>query len=345
MKNIFKQFVGSGTLLNRNDYSKAVIDLTVKYTVGVLIILTIFNFLVYGLFSNNIESQHDERIEHSLTSEYNEDFGEEWVEELETGLVNILLISDAIILILTFIAGYLLSKRTLAPLEENYKKQSQFIADAAHELRTPLAVMQAGSEVILRTDRNVGEYKLYIEESLEEVKRLTTLSNNLLFLASSNRKKDSLMLKVSLSDICSKQVDAMRAYANAKDISIIDSIEGDIKIIGIKDDLTRLVINLLKNAIDYNIPKGTVTVSLKKATGKNQIELMIEDTGMGIDSKDLPHIFERFYKADSSRQQNSSGTGLGLGIVKGIVNEHKGSIKVNSILGKGSKFVVILPCA
>lgn len=343
MKNIFKQFEELGTHSNQSEYTRAVVKLTLTYTVGVFIVLAMFNFLVYGLFSNNIENRESERIEQSLFPEDNYELVEERIEEIEASLLNILLISDCFILVLTFCGAYILSKRTLAPLEENYQKQIQFSADVAHELRTPLAVMQAGSEVILRSDRGVSEYKRFIQESLDEVKRLTTLSNNLLFLAYRNRKKSILMTKVSLTEICRKQVDVMRVYATTKNITINTVLTSEFEVLGIKDDLTRLVMNLLKNAIDYNKPNGMVTVTLNKI--KNQVILSVEDTGLGINNKDLPHIFERFYKADSSRQKNSSGTGLGLAIIKGIVDEHHGAIKVKSVFGIGSTFEVILPSA
>lgn len=345
MRNIFKQFEEWVTLLNRSDYAKAIFALTVKYTLGVFVILAIFNFLVYSLFSNSIETPETERIEHTLVEGTEERIGLELEEdqtvELESSLVRTLVISDGLILILTFFMAYLLSKRTLAPLEENHKKQTRFIADAAHEFRTPLAVMQAGSEVVLRSHRTIPEYEKFINESLDEVKRLTVLSNNLLFLAHNNKRRTHLNSSVSLSEICEKQVAVIKAYADSKSVSIKISSEDDCKVTGNKDDLTRLVINLLKNAIDYNRIDGAVKVSLQKV--RNQIHLVVEDTGMGISEENLPHIFERFYKADIARSQTGSGTGLGLAIVKEIVTEHHGLVKVTSILGKGTTFKVILP--
>lgn len=341
MRNIFRQFAEWDTHLSQNEFQRAVVLLTLKYTVGVLVILTIFNLMVYGLFANSTYPTNNENLEQSLTQESDNQLRENEIEAIQGNLVRILLISDAVILFLTLIAAYVLSKRTLAPLEKTYQKQVRFVADAAHELRTPLAVMQAGSEVILRSNRTVEEYTKFIHESLEEVKRLTTLSNNLLFLARNKKKTDSLTGQVNFSEAISKQVEVMRPYGDIRKIVIQDSIASNLFVQGSKDDLTRLVINLLKNAIDYNQPEGKVTVSLTRS--KDKILLSVADTGVGIKPEALPHIFERFYKADSARTQNSSGTGLGLAIVKEIVDEHRGSITVSSTPGKGSIFKVSFP--
>lgn len=341
MKNILKQLGVSATPSNQNNFKKAVILLTTYYTVGVFIVLAIFNIMVYGLFVNSLQIKDSESGEKSLLQNYPNGSEEGRIKEMQDNLANILLISDAIILILTLIVAYISSKRTLAPLEESYKRQTRFVADAAHELRTPLAVIKAGSEVILRNSRTTDEYEKFIKESLEEVERLTKLSNDLLFLAHNNNKKVNLTSKVSLSLICKKQIETMRVYASTKNITIKDFVEDDLVILGNREDLVRLVINLLKNAIDYNKKEGEVKVTLRKRNDK--IALSIEDNGIGIKKEDLAQIFERFYKADNSRTQNSSSTGLGLSIVKEISDEHKGIIEVYSNIDKGTTFIVIFP--
>ncbi len=336
MKNIFKQLEVWATRSNQSNFRKAVILLTTYYTVGVFVVLAIFNIMVYSLFSNNIQASRNESIEIVLGQR---NIDENQIEEIQDNLINVLLISDLLILIVTLIVAYISSKRTLAPLEESYKKQTRFVADAAHELRTPLAVMQAGSEMILSKSRTYSEYMKFIGESLDEVKRLTTLSNDLLFLAQNNKKKESLKKEVSLSEICKKQLDIMRPYADIKQVQINESIDSNIMLSGNKDDLIRLVINLLKNAIDYNKTQGTLTLSLEK--NNSDIVLSVIDTGIGMEKEELSHIFERFYKIDNSRTQNSSGAGLGLSIIKEIVDEHHGTIKVNSKKDEGTTFSVI----
>jgi signal transduction histidine kinase len=343
MKNIFKQSEGWATPSGKNKFKKAVISLTAYYTFGVFVVLAIFNLLVYFLFANSIHDENYEADDNYSLQENFKEINEIRLREIQDNLINILLISDAAMLILAIAVSYELSKKTLAPLEEAYKKQARFVADAAHELRTPLAAMRAGSELMLRSDRTAGEYSKFIKEYLEEVKRLTALSNDLLSLARNGHRDIGAASRVDLSDICKKQTEMMRAYAGENNISIETKIEDGLSIIGNKDDLARLLSNLVKNAIDYNKPSGMVIVSL--ARKEKEAILSVEDTGIGIDKEDLPHIFERFYKASSSRTQNSSGTGLGLAMVKEIVEAHKGLVRATSIPGKGTEFEVILPLA
>ncbi|MES2223916.1 MAG: HAMP domain-containing sensor histidine kinase [Patescibacteria group bacterium] len=321
--------------------------MTSYYTLGVLVILTIFNIMVYSMFVSNIRAENTENKEH-LALENKDDgersgnIGETKIQEIQDDLANNLLTSDIIILLITLFVSYFISRRTLLPLEESYKNQKRFVADVAHELRTPLAVLQAGGETMLRSDRTVPEYAKFIQESLDEIKRLSTLSNDLLFLVRNNVKKESQINDVSFGNMCQSQIDIMRPYASTKDISIESTIDKSIVIKGKSDDLVRMYVNILKNAIDYNKKGGTVSVVLEKKY--NKAILKISDTGIGIKKEDLPHIFERFFKADNSRTQNASGTGLGLAIVKKIVHEHLGSIKVDSEESKGSTFEIILPC-
>lgn len=338
MKNIFKQFAELVTASKQSDYNKAIIKLTSYYSAGVFIILIIFNVLVYGLFINSIHDETNERREHAPFEVEIEELEESQITELQDDLVSILLISDAIIFIIALITAYIISKRTLEPLEKAYAKQKRFVADAAHELRTPLAVMQAGSEVALNNTRTESEYRNFIKEFLEEVKRLTTLSNDLLFLASSNNENLQSFSKISLSEICKKQIHSIKPYSDIKNILIENKIEDNIFIKGKNDDIIRLLVNLLKNSIDYNKENGSVSLALKKINSNTV--LSIKDTGIGIKKENIPYIFDRFYKADNSRVNNASGTGLGLAIVKEIVNEHNAIIKVSSTLGQGTIFEI-----
>lgn len=340
MKNISKQFVGWDTLLSQDRFKRSVVILTIYYTIGVFLILVILNSMVYGLFTNSIKARDNERIEKYLEVDIHRDIDEDENSKISDDLVNILLISDIIILLLTIIVAYAFSKKTLEPLEISYRKQARFVADVAHELRTPLSVLKAGAEVVLNKERDPVEYKKFISESLDEVNRLTTLSNDLLFLVNNN--KNLLMEKLSLSDLCKQQIEKIEPYTKAKNININKKIEDNINIKGNKDDIARLLMNLLKNAVDYNKINGEIFISLEKI-GSSAI-VTIRDTGIGIEKKDIPHIFERFYKADMSRTENSSSTGLGLSIVKEIIDEHKANIKIESELGKGTILKVIFDC-
>jgi two-component system, OmpR family, sensor histidine kinase CiaH len=240
--------------------------------------------------------------------------------------------------------SYVLARKTLAPLQTAYKRQQRFVADAAHELRTPLAVLKAGSELLLQHNRPGIEYKEFMEESLEEIDRLITLSNDLLFLAHNTELKHCVPVPFLISEVCRTQCAHIRPYALKQGITLETQIEEGITLVGNTHDVARLVLNVLKNAVDYNVKGGSVRCTLARA--HSSAVLTIEDTGIGIPTKDIPHIFERFYKADTSRTQKASlGSGLGLAIVKEIVDRELGTIVVTSTVGKGTVFTITFPTA
>ena len=335
MKNILKQSEESDINSKRNNFHSAVIRLTAYYSVGVIIILTVFSVLVYGLFARSI----DEEVREDKTVM---EIEEEFHSEAKENLLNILLLSDVIILVIAIFLSYSFSKKTLRPLEIAYQKQKRFVADAAHELRTPLAVMKAGTEVMSQKERSMPEYKKFLSECGEEVNRLIALSNDLLFLARNESEVQNDFAPISLSDIVAKQCELIVPYAKTKDVRVYSDITKEIVIAGKGDNITRMVLNLLKNSVDYNKAGGNVTVTLSKKG--NRALFSVQDTGIGIAEKNIPFIFDRFFKADSARTQNSSvGSGLGLAIVNDIVVRHGGKINVTSVLGEGSIFNIEIP--
>ncbi len=334
MKHISKQSEVLGINSNHNEFKKAVLRLTLYYTAGVFIILSLFSFLIYGLFV----TRYDRTFHEGVHSENAETIG----DEIKENLLHILIVSDLTLLVIAVFVSYGLSRKTLSPLEEVYQKQKRFIANAAHELRTPLAVLKAGGQLIAEKERSSDEYKKFVHESLEEVGRLIDLSNDLLFLAQNTSHSIGDVQLFYLSETCLKQCLHIAPYAEMKSNVVESDIAPDISLRGKQSDIERLILNLLKNAIDYNHAQGTVLVTLVKKSGK--AVLSVQDSGIGISSKDLPYIFERFYKADTARTYNkNSGTGLGLAIVSDIVREHGATIAVESELGKGSRFEVTFP--
>lgn len=343
MITIFKQLEGLVTNLKANNFEAAVVRLTMLYTAGVFLILLIFTLLVYGIFVTEIGELHEDQEFHQVADEERtEEEQEPLIKEITENLFDILLFSDALLLFFTIFASYFLAKKTLAPLEVAYLQQKRFVADAAHELRTPLAVLKAGGEVLMQQERTTDQYKQFTAESLEEINRLIDLSNDLLLLA---QKKDSKQIheRVSLSNIVLQQCESMRLYAKTRDVELSVHVDEHIYILGRSKDLLRLILNLLKNAIDYNKQDGTVHIVLAKKD--STAVLTVEDTGIGIDPSDIPHIFDRFYKVDRARTQNASGSGLGLSIVKEIAEEYKGSIYVQSTLGVKTVFTLSFPSA
>jgi heavy metal sensor kinase len=220
----------------------------------------------------------------------------------------------------------------LERLEDSFKRERQFTNDASHELRTPLAAMQAILSVIREKQRKPEEYEQALDDLAEETDRLRTLIENLLKLARSDKQTPDLFEPVDLSTLINDVTDSMRPLAEAKQLSLISHIPSNMIIWGNSDDLIRLFVNLIDNAIKYTEHGDIEICGSDKSDGT--VRVFVADTGIGISAENLPHIFDRFYRADKSRF--SRGAGLGLAIVKEIVTSHKGTINANSILGLGT---------
>jgi two-component system sensor histidine kinase CiaH len=238
-------------------------------------------------------------------------------------------------------ASYLLARRTLKPIEDAMEAQARFTADASHELRTPLTAMKSEIEVALR-DKNLtlNESKELHKSTLEEVARLESLSNGLLRLA--KQEKPALYL-CQLKDIIETAVSRAQTTATKRSIHLRTDIT-DGQLLADRWALEELVSVLLDNAIKYSPEGSTVLITSSLTQHRHMAHISIKDQGPGIKSVDLPHIFDRFYRADSSRTSTTiPGYGLGLSIAKKIVELHGGSIDVQTTLGAGSTFTVHLP--
>lgn len=252
---------------------------------------------------------------------------------------------NVIILFLSALAGYFLAGRTLRPIKNMLDEQNRFITDASHELNTPLTSLKTSIEVNLR-DKNFSAEKAknVLKSNLEDVNNLQFLSAELIKLTQYQDQKNNVQFeKFYLSDVISEAVEKVKTLAKGKSMSIKLDIPRT-QVAGDKRSLTELFIILLDNAIKYSPNKKAITVSVKKPDSK--VQIIIKDNGIGIDKKDLPYIFNRFYRADKSRtKQKIKGYGLGLSIAKRIAVLHGGSIMVESEFGKGSIFTVTLPKA
>ena len=229
----------------------------------------------------------------------------------------------------------------LASLEEAYATQQRFIADASHELRTPLTAVRANLE-LLRRQRDaipLEERMVLLDAAASETERMARLVSDLLSLARADAGQKLQARKVELDRLLLDAYGEARLLAKGVKVAI-DGID-EVPLLADPDRLKQLILVLIDNALRYTPPGGEVKLSLGKDS--TTAILQVTDTGIGISGDDLPHIFERFYRADKARARDAAGTGLGLSIAKWIVEQHGGDIRVESILGKGSVFTVRLP--
>ncbi|MDX1614714.1 MAG: ATP-binding protein [Candidatus Promineifilaceae bacterium] len=227
--------------------------------------------------------------------------------------------------------------QTLERLERLFHARQRFLADASHELRTPLTTIRGNVDLM----RRIGEADPEILDVVQdELERMTRLVDDLLLLARADTGGLPLQRKpVELDTVFLEVYRQVRSIDLHVDL-IIDEVD-QVCVLGDLDRLKQLMINLVDNAIKYTPPGGTVRMSLSKSDGTAVVE--VADTGVGIPQEDLPRIFDRFYRVDKARSRHQGGSGLGLSIAKWIVKAHGGDIRVESQVGVGTRFIVLLP--
>lgn len=227
-------------------------------------------------------------------------------------------------------------------LQQVFEGQRRFVADAAHELKTPLTAMKGNFEVSLQRTRSAEEYQETILSNLAEVDRLTAMTKSLLTLAQFAGERPPLVLQtLHLTPLVEEVVSTFAVVAHEGGILLQTESEPVPPLMGDASQLKQALINLLDNALRHTHSEGTVTVRV--GSQNRSIRLSVEDTGPGIDSHHLPHLFGRFYRIDQARDRQSGGTGLGLAIVKEIIEGHGGTIHVQSQVGNGTRFTITLP--
>ncbi|MDP4160420.1 MAG: ATP-binding protein [Bacillota bacterium] len=246
-------------------------------------------------------------------------------------------------LVLAYFSGRFLAVRALQPIKESWQKQKDFVADASHELRTPLAVIQTNLELVkANSDETVLDQMKWLDYIGLETERLTKLVNDLLFLARADSNELLLDVKeLSLADVIEDTVGPFRPMTEQYGLALNVSVLETVHVLGDKNRLKQLILILLDNSLKHT-PKGG-TISIKVQRWGNGGQIMVMDTGDGIDPEHLEHIFERFYRQDKARSKQTGGSGLGLAIAQSIVQSHGGTISVNSQLGKGTVFTLTLP--
>ncbi|MGG4403657.1 HAMP domain-containing sensor histidine kinase [Paenibacillus amylolyticus] len=264
----------------------------------------------------------------------------------QQGILTNLIYTFAVVGLVMLIVIYFLSRyfanRSIAPVREAFEKQKQFIGDASHELKTPLAIINTNADVLLAnqedTIANQAKWLHYIKS---ETERMTGLTNDLLYLTQMDDSRSTMIhAKFNMSDAVESIILPMEAVIFEKNISLDYNIEPNLTVHGNSEQIKQVILILLDNAVKYSGPKGAVNVTLQKQN--NDVMLTVSNTGEGIAPEHLDRIFDRFYRTDSSRARKHGGHGLGLAIARSIVDQHKGELYARSVVGEGATFYVRL---
>ena len=262
--------------------------------------------------------------------------------EDERTLITNSLLGLVIATVAFYFISLFLSDQAVKPVEKAWEQQKQFIADASHELKTPLTVMLANSDIILsHPDDTVADQRQWVESTKEETLRMKELVEDMLFLAKSDAGREVFMMgTIDLSDILKSEALTFEAVAFEKNITMEDNIDDGLTLEASAKHMTQLIRILLDNAVKYANEGGSIRVSAHRRV--DEIVLSVSDTGSFIPEKDREKIFERFYRADESRSREEGGYGLGLAMAKSIVDTHRGKITALSDSEK-TTFTVVLP--
>jgi heavy metal sensor kinase len=230
----------------------------------------------------------------------------------------------------------------LSRLDQSFDTMRRFVADASHELRTPISVIRGEADVALSQERSPAEYRESLTVVLDEARRLSRLVDDLLNLARADAGHVTLQTHdFYLNELLAECCRNVQGLAHTRGLGLECLPGNDLQFTGDEQLLRRLVINLLDNAIRYTPSGGKVTASLEATA--SSVQLRVSDTGIGIAPTDAARIFERFYRAGEARSRQDGGFGLGLAIVRWIAESHRGSVTCTSELGRGSTFTVTLP--
>ncbi|XEC97572.1 sensor histidine kinase [Paenibacillus tarimensis] len=260
-----------------------------------------------------------------------------------TNLIYTFLFVASVMLVVIFFISRYFANRSIKPVKEAFDKQKQFVADASHELKTPLAIIGTNTDVLLaNSEDTIQSQAKWIHYIKSETERMTKLTNDLLYLTEMDASRASMIhTAFSVSDAVESVILTMEAIIFEKHIGLNYEIENDLTAFGNSEQIKQVVMILLDNAVKYTNLKGSIDITLRKQ--HNEILLSITNTGEGIAPEHLERIFDRFYRTDKSRARKYGGYGLGLAIAKSIIDQHKGKIYAKSAIGEKTTFYVQLP--
>lgn len=325
-----------------NEFQKARIRLTLWYLALALLLLSATNVVAI-----DSERRAFDRIERALGDREERPRLTQLLEtnlnQFEVNFQKRLFALDSLLVILAAVGSYFLSGRTLQPIEETIREQEAFAADASHELRTPLTTIGMEITALKKTSKRIPkEVEHALTTIASEVERMKGIVAGLLTLVRhTHGYSGAAKIKLNLALLAKDVYQQMLPVARKRGLDLSFRSGGLIEVLGVADDLKQVMLILVDNAFKYTAKRGRVELSV--GTSGKQAIVAVSDTGVGMRERDLPHIFERFYRGSSGSERK--GLGLGLSIAKRVVEQHNGTISVESTLGKGSRFMVRLPAA
>lgn len=318
-----------------DDFFKVRLKLTILYTLTASVVIAGYSFVLYEILLSDFTISIRDKL-YGL----NPNVSDLIIKRTADMLQGRLLIIDITILSIVVMFSFFLTKKTLSPIRDNIEKQKRFVADASHEMRTPIAVMISGLEVSLRNKNlDLESAKQTLIETLEEMKDFSKLSSHLLDISRYDAGVQVNFENIDLAKIVEEVVQKIKVLAEAKKINITCDMEADTMIKGNSMELSRVFLNLLHNSIKYTEAGGTITVVGNKRNKKYLVT--ITDTGVGMNKDLIDRVFIPFVQGDLSR--SLGGAGLGLTLAKRIVENHKGIVQIQSEIGKGTVVTVSLP--
>ncbi len=321
----------------QDDFFKVRVKLTLLYSITASVIIAGYSLILYEILLSDFTDSIRERA-----FDLNPRIAELITQRTADILQGRIMIIDVVILSCIVVLSFFLTKKTLNPIRANVQKQKRFVADASHEMRTPIAVMISGLEVSLRNKNlNLEDARQTLVETLHELKDFSKLSTHLLDISRYDAGIQVEMAHLDVTDIMDSVVQKMALLAAEKKIELISSVEHGGVMIGNQIELHRVFFNLIHNAIKYTESGGAIHIVGSRRQKNKKYLFTITDTGIGMERDVVEKIFDPFFQNDTSR--SSGGAGLGLTLAKRIVENHKGSIQIQSELGKGTIFTVSFP--
>ena len=342
--------------------SHSIIKLTFIYVIILGGILFVSSSVLYSVFSARLEHRFrgpaiiDGKIIGEIEASENivrpnYPSGYPTPDDVREDLVNLLFLVNGFLLLIAGGLSYKLAEWTLSPLKQSYMREKRFLSDASHELRTPLSILKTELENQLSEQKGKGHATSanakHVESNLEEVDRMSRIISDLLTL--SRMSEDSTaapvtMAPFNINQLVVKTNERLAIVAKANSVNLACELpKEDIMLSSNESLVEAILLNAVKNGINYNKPNGTVMTKLEKEESSGAVIITVTDTGIGMSEEDTEKVFERFYRADKSRSRQTGGSGLGLSIVKAALDKIDGTVTVKSEVGKGTSLIFRIP--